>query len=74
MPDPASSRRVPWHPTANSASQPGTEVLIFVGGAAARLKHFRDRDNLDLLIDRGCRMGGVDQLLLAETERLQAFR
>ena len=37
------------------------------------LEWFRNGHNLDLLVDRRCRTGGVLQLLLAQTDRLKAF-
>ena len=37
------------------------------------LKRLSHRRNLDPLVGRRCRMGGVQQLLLAQTDRLKAF-
>jgi hypothetical protein len=42
-------------------------------GAENALKRFRNGHNLNLLVDRRCRTGGVLQLLLAQTDRLKAF-
>jgi hypothetical protein len=41
--------------------------------AILALKHFPDGHVLDLLVDSRCRMGGILQLLLTQTNRLDAF-
>jgi hypothetical protein len=40
---------------------------------ALPLRRFPDGHDLDLLVDRRCRMSGVLQLLFAQTDRLNAF-
>ena len=55
---------------------PTTDTLPSVGLATPQkmpLKRFRNGHNLDLLVDRRGRTGGVLQLLLAQTDRLKAF-
>jgi len=55
---------------------PTTDTLPSVGLATPQkmpLEWFRNGHNLDLLVDRRCRTGGVLQLLLAQTDRLKAF-
>src|SRR5262249_30284607 len=43
-------------------------------GLLALLGQLRNRQNLDLLVGRRSRMRGIEQLLLAEPDRLDAFR